>query len=86
MDPADWPGWSTSERIVAALAADRPDCLPGAYQDAGEAWGRIDDDQRAAVRETNLGMVRLCEAQADDARVWARRGRDADQNVRSVGR
>ena len=39
MDPANWPGWSTSEKIVAALAADRPDCLPASYQDAGEVWG-----------------------------------------------
>ena len=67
MDPADWPGWSTSEKIVAALSADRPDCLPASYQDAGGAWARLDDDQRAAVREANPEMARFCKAQADNA-------------------
>ena len=67
LDPARWPAWSTSEQIVAALAADRPDCLPASYQDAGEAWTRLDDDQRAAVREANPEMARFCKAQADNA-------------------
>ena len=29
--------------------------------------GGLDDDQRAAVRETNPEMARFCKAQADDA-------------------
>ena len=62
--PADWPAWSTGEMIVAALAADRPDLLPGTYQDAGEAWARLDADQRAAVREGNPDMARFCEQAA----------------------
>ena len=62
MDPADWPAWSTSEQIVAALAADRPDQLPPTYQDPGEAWARIDDDQRTAVDEANPEMARFCKA------------------------
>jgi hypothetical protein len=67
MDPADWPGWSTSEQIVAALAAARPDELPASYRDPGEAWTRLDDDQRAAVREANPDMARFCKASADHA-------------------
>jgi hypothetical protein len=64
MDPEDWPGWSTSERIVAALAADRPDQLPPSYQDPGDAWLRLDDDQRTAVDEANPGMAGFCRSQA----------------------
>lgn len=64
-DPADWPGWSTSEQIVAALAADRPDVLPASWADPAEAWTRIDDDQRTAVREANPDMARFCADHAD---------------------
>jgi hypothetical protein len=66
MDPADWPGWSTSEQIVAALAADRLDQLPATYRDLGEAWARLGYNQRAAVREANSQMARSCKARADD--------------------
>lgn len=67
MDPANWPGWSTSEQIVAALAADRPDCLPASYQDPADAWARLDDDQRTAVREVNPEMAHFCAGGPDPA-------------------
>lgn len=64
LEPADWPGWSTSEQIVAALATDRPSALPELYKDAGDAWARMDTNQRKAIYEINPGMARLCENQA----------------------
>ncbi|MBK1695649.1 hypothetical protein [Rhodovibrio salinarum] len=66
-DPAEWPGWSTSEQIVAALAANRSDRLPASYQDAGEAWARLDNNQRAAVREADPWMARFCKEKVDEA-------------------
>jgi hypothetical protein len=37
------------------------------YQDPGDAWIRLDDDQREAVREANPQMAQFCKERADGA-------------------
>jgi hypothetical protein len=58
-DPESWPGWSTSERIVAPLACNRPEELPTAYtgpEDAWKAWMKT--SERPCGRHPALGAAR----------------------------
>lgn len=63
---AHWPCWSTSELIVAALAAGSVNELPRSYRQPGEAWHRLSDEQRIAVREVNPQIARYCEGLAGE--------------------
>ncbi|MCU7859909.1 MAG: hypothetical protein KZQ86_08775 [Candidatus Thiodiazotropha sp. (ex Lucinoma kastoroae)] len=43
-------GASTGERIAAAFVLNRMEFLPASYQDAVEAWDRLDDEWQDYVR------------------------------------
>jgi hypothetical protein len=50
IDPARYRKRSTSEWITVLLGIGRHDLLPDAYVDPVNAWNRLDDRQRAIVR------------------------------------
>jgi hypothetical protein len=50
VDPAMYRKCSTSERITLLLGIGRHDLLPDAYVDPVHAWNRLDERQRAIVR------------------------------------
>jgi hypothetical protein len=61
LNPDNWPGWSTSEKIVAALATGELAYLPSPYKEPEVAWSRIDVNQRAVVQSVNPDTARYCE-------------------------
>jgi hypothetical protein len=54
-------GASTGERIAAAFVLNRMDYLPAMYDDAVEAWDRLDDWQKY-VRVIKRDYMHLIEA------------------------
>jgi hypothetical protein len=55
-------GASTGEHIAAAFVLNRMDYLPASYQDALEAWDRLDDEWQAYVRLIKQNYMHLIEA------------------------
>ena len=55
-------GASTGERIAAAFVLNRPDYLPGLYDDMIEAWDRLEPEWQSYVRRIKRDYMHLIEA------------------------
>jgi hypothetical protein len=58
---------SVAEMCALGLAAEDPDLLPAPYDSPGEAWRRLNDEQRLWVRAVNPPAAALAAELAEHA-------------------
>ena len=67
LEAGEIPKASVSELCAAGLAAGRPDVLPAPYDRPGEAWRRLNEEQRAWVRRISPERAGEAAAAAEHA-------------------